>query len=283
MFRRRTTLTTIGKMICGSLPRTGFITEIKFLSVAGEETKGELIRQEKLSKISIVGWKLIQKITSPKHYNWQKSVVKSYVKRNPSMKKKTTKVTQFLENLHTFITDNPQFRKHTKGKSETQIQAEIRPLIIRYLEKHFEETGYKDYIAKANKSFYWEGQEGQYGKERGTTFGARNYPDFIVTDPYLLAIEYKQSQNGSTVKHAIGQSVMHTMADDFHYVYLLFHDESKDKRIEKSISNKQEKAIIEKMWSDFNVFIRFVSVCQLYYAHLQPFTPDTANTVLKNY
>ncbi len=65
-------------------------------------------------------------------------------------------------------------------------------------------------IGKAHRSFYWEGQEGKYGKERATTFGARNYPDFIITDPYLVAIEYKQSPNGSTVKQGMGQSMMHT-------------------------------------------------------------------------
>ena len=51
---------------------------------------------------------------------------------------------------------------------------------------------------------------------------------------------------------------MHTMTEDFHYVYYLFHDESKDKKIEKSINNEREISIINKMWADFNVFIRFV-------------------------
>ncbi len=174
------------------------------------------------------------------------------------MKKKTIKVTQFLDGLHNYIVGNPQFRNKTTGKSETQIQAEIRPLIISYLEKHFSESGYKDAVAKANKSFYWEGQEGRYGKERATTFGSRNYPDFIITAPYLLAVEYKQSPNGSIVKQGIGQSIMHTMTEDFHYVYYLFHDESKDKKIEKSITEEKESAILEKMWSDFNVFVKFV-------------------------
>ncbi len=174
------------------------------------------------------------------------------------MKKKTQKVSKFIEGLHSFIINNPQFRNKTSGKSETQIQTEIRPLIIQYLEQHFNECGYKDFVAKANKSFYWEGQEGKYGKQRATTFGARNYPDFIITDPYLLAIEYKQSPNGSTVKQGIGQSFMHTMTEEFHYVYYLFHDESKDRRIESSIKNEQEQFILEKMWVDFNVFIRFV-------------------------
>lgn len=174
------------------------------------------------------------------------------------MKKKTKQVTEFIEGLHKHIISNPQFRKNTKSKSEVQIQAEIRPLIIDYLQKYFKSSGFKDEIAKANKSFYWEGQEGQYGKERATTFGARNYPDFIVTAPYLIAIEYKQSPNGSTVKHGIGQSIMHTMTEDFHYVYYLFHDESNDKRIEKSMLNEKEGSILNKLWTDFNVLIKCV-------------------------
>jgi len=174
------------------------------------------------------------------------------------MKKKTSKVTSFIEGLHKHIVGNPQFRKNTAGKSETQIQAEIRPLIIDYLQHYFKDAGYKDIVAKANKSFYWEGQEGKYGKDRASTFSARNYPDFIITVPYLVAVEYKQSSNGSTVKQGIGQSLMHTMTEDFHYVYYLFHDESKDKRIENSISNEKEKTILERLWSDFNVYIRCV-------------------------
>ena len=173
------------------------------------------------------------------------------------MRRKTQKVTEFINGLHKYIVKNPQFRSRTEGRSETQIQTEIRPLIIRYLEKYF--TGkVKDATAKAHKSFYWEGQEGKFGKERATTFGARNYPDFIITEPYLVAIEYKQSPNGSTVKQGIGQSLMHTMTEDFHYVYYLFHDESKNKRIESSITKAKEKKILEKMWADFNLYIKFV-------------------------
>ena len=173
------------------------------------------------------------------------------------MRKKTSQVTGFIENLHKYITEDPQFRKNTLTKSELQIQTEIRPLIISFLEKYFVERGYKDATAKANKSFYWEGEEGIYGKQRKTTFGSRNYPDFIITNPYLIAIEYKQSSNGSTVKQGIGQSIMYTMCKDFHYVYYLFHDESKDKKIKNSIDNSTESMILNKMKEEFNVFIHF--------------------------
>jgi len=174
------------------------------------------------------------------------------------MKKKTVKLNNFMEGLHNAIITSPQFRKNTTGKSEVQIQTEIRPLILQYLECHFREEGYLDYVGKANKSFYWEGQEGKYGKDRAATFGARNYPDFIITAPYLIAVEYKQSQNGSTVKQGIGQSLMHTMTEDFHYVYYLFHDESKEKKIEESTLRSKEKSILEKLWSNFNLYIKVV-------------------------
>ena len=45
-------------------------------------------------------------------------------------------------NLHDFIVSDPQFRENTATKSEVQIQTEIRPLILRYLEEHFCAQGY---------------------------------------------------------------------------------------------------------------------------------------------
>jgi hypothetical protein len=174
------------------------------------------------------------------------------------LKKKTKKSKDFINGLHNHIVGDPQFRKKTEGKSETQIQTEIRPIIINYLVAYFSKLGFKDPSAKANKSFYWEGQEGKFGKERASTFGARNYPDFIITDPYLVAIEYKQSPNGSTVKQGIGQSLMHTLTEDFHYVYYLFHDESRDKKIENASKSEKEQKILDQMWANFNVFIKFV-------------------------
>jgi hypothetical protein len=174
------------------------------------------------------------------------------------MKVKSKNLVNFISDLNQYIVSHPQFRKDTSSKSESVIQGEIRPLILNFLEKYFEKEGYKDFVAKANKSFYWEGQEGKYGKGRALTFASRNYPDFIITKPYLIAIEYKQGSTGSLVKQAIGQSLMHTMSGDFNFVYVLFHDENKDKRIESSIKNNLEQNILTKVWKDFNVFVKFV-------------------------
>ena len=46
---------------------------------------------------------------------------------------------------------------------------------------------YVDFIGKANKPFYWEGEEGKYGKERKLTFASRNYPDFIIKKSFSLS------------------------------------------------------------------------------------------------
>ena len=54
------------------------------------------------------------------------------------MRKKTARLVEFMDGLHKYLVTNPQFRKNTATKSEVQIQTEIRPLIIRYLEKYFE-------------------------------------------------------------------------------------------------------------------------------------------------
>ena len=87
------------------------------------------------------------------------------------MKKKTAKATQFIENLHQFIVASPQFRRRTRGKSEVQIQTEIRPLIIRYLEEYFARDGIKDAVAKANRSFYWDRKASTV--ERGSRLSVR--------------------------------------------------------------------------------------------------------------
>lgn len=173
------------------------------------------------------------------------------------MRKKSAEAIEFINSLHNFLVRDLQFRDDTTKKTEAEIQSELRPVIVRYLENYFTKRGHKTPQAKAHASFYWEGQEGSYRGKRTKVFGSRQYPDFIITAPYRLAIEYKQGPNGSLVKHGIAQSIMHTLSGDFDFVYLLFHDESKQKVIEASVDGDVEKLTIERMRNDFNVFIRF--------------------------
>jgi len=174
------------------------------------------------------------------------------------VKKKSTQIEILINELHLYIVNSPLFRKNTTNKSETEIQTEIRPIILNFLEKYFASKSYKDAKAKANKSFYWEGQEGKYGRSKSRFFGGRNYPDFIITDPYLIAIEYKKSETPSLVKQGFGQAIMHTMSEEFDFVYYLFQDESKDKYVVDSIKNDSERMIIRKMWDDFNVYFKII-------------------------
>ena len=50
---------------------------------------------------------------------------------------------------------------------------------------------------------------------------------------------------------------MHTLSGDVDFVYYLFHNESADKRIEGSTGSATEGMILDRMWHDFNVMIRF--------------------------
>ena len=174
------------------------------------------------------------------------------------MKRKSAKAERFVSDLHGFLVGHPQFRKNTAGRKEREIQTELRPLIVQYLHKVFESDGVVDAIGRAHDSFYWEGQEGQYVQQRPPLFGIRNYPDFIITRPYRIAVEYKQSESGTLVKHGIGQSIVHTLSGEYDYVYLLLCDQNSDKRIAHSVQQELEKSIIDRMWQDFNVFIRII-------------------------
>lgn len=174
------------------------------------------------------------------------------------MKNKSKNVINFMNGLHEYITKSPLLRKNTGLKTESEIQSEIRPVIISYLTKYFQDKGNKNPEAKAFKSFYWEGEEGRKEFVKHPTFSSKNYADFIITCPYNIAVEYKKSKYGSTVKHGIGQSIIHTLCGEYDFVYLLFQDESKDKRILKSIDFECERYIIEKMWERNNLMIKFI-------------------------
>jgi len=64
----------------------------------------------------------------------------------------------FLNDLHDFLM-NPKFLlpQHTKTKTEAEICAEIRHIIINFLKDYFREAGYTDFVGKAN---YTRGRNG---------------------------------------------------------------------------------------------------------------------------
>lgn len=74
--------------------------------------------------------------------------------------------------------------------------------------------------------------------------------------PFIPLAE--KSPNASLVKQLIGQSIVHTLSEEFDFVYCLFHDESTGKKIKKSIGNQAESRVISRMRDDFNLYLRFV-------------------------
>ena len=120
------------------------------------------------------------------------------------MKPKTQKSIKFIEELHLHIVGSPLLRKNVQNKNESQIQTELRPIIFDYMVKHFQNQNWKNPESGAKKYFYWEGQEGRHTKIKTESFASRNYPDFIITNPYMIAIEYKKSGSGSIVKQGLG-------------------------------------------------------------------------------
>lgn len=180
------------------------------------------------------------------------------------MKKKTAGAIKFIEKLFLDISTHPLLRQDTRRYSEADIQREMRPFIIESLQEYWKGEKFKDYKRKANASFYWEGQEGNFNLQRTPTFGSKNYPDFIILEPYLVAVEYKQSTTGALVKHGIGQSLVHTLSGDFDFVLFIFKDQNPDNRIYNSLNLEtkekeiQEKRILDIIWKEFNVMVKIL-------------------------
>ena len=72
-------------------------------------------------------------------------------------------------------------------------------------------------------------------------FILKNYPNFIIFKPHKITIEYKKSSNGSVVKQAIGQCIMHTLCDEFEFVYCLFQDENKKRKFWNQLIMRMKK------------------------------------------
>ncbi len=170
------------------------------------------------------------------------------------MKRKTQQAVDFIENLHQHLINSSLFRQNTAGEKERDIQREIRHIIVEFLKGR----GYTNCDDKVKGSFYAEVQEGSDSRIKTPVFGSKNYPDFYITDPYWLAIEYKKELSGSFVKSLIGQSMVHTFSGDFDYVYALFQDENKNKKIRDSVSGEVESDIIATIERDYNIFLRII-------------------------
>jgi len=169
------------------------------------------------------------------------------------MKKKSPKVVQFIEGLHGFLTLHKGYLS-----SNIETREAIGRLIVKYLEDYFSEAGFKDVISKAHDAFYWQGRQLHYDNDQSPVFGERKYPDFIIDEPYFIAIIYKEGTDGSAFKEGIGESLIYTLSGRFDFVYYLFQDKSEDGKIHRSVDYKLENSILAEMWDHYNVCIKLV-------------------------
>jgi len=174
------------------------------------------------------------------------------------MRNKSKPAEQFIDGLIEHIERHVLRQKHILEKREAEIQRGLHPLIVEYVADHYRDAGYKNYRKKAAEVVYWEGQDAPNVEEKVSVFAARCYPDFIIREPYRIAIEYKKSNTGALVKQCIGQGMMYIVSDDYDFAYLLFDDQSKDKKIRKAMAQSREQAIALRMWRDFNMKIHIL-------------------------
>jgi hypothetical protein len=174
------------------------------------------------------------------------------------MKKKTPKLLHFIEGLHEFI----EMRSHLLNKavisSKFGFQDIIAKLISEYLEDYFLKDGYKNVITKASEALNWEGKESEDDDLQSPVFGEITYPDFVIDDPYLIAVVYKEGDNVYELKQGIAESLIYTLSGDFDFAYFLFHDKTQDKKIARSVDYKLESFIVAEMWDHHNVCIKII-------------------------
>ena len=142
--------------------------------------------------------------------------------------------------------------------SEARIKEFIYPHLIRELKRYYmdtnninEDRSYK----KAKKNLLWEGNVNTTVNNI-TFLGVQHRPDMIIDSDLNIAIEIKKGEKGSGIREGIGQSLVYSTIYDF--TIYLFIDISKDKKIMNSLNGKREKALIDKLWQDYNIIFEVV-------------------------
>ena len=173
--------------------------------------------------------------------------------------RKSKQLNEFVDGFRDHVSHNRHLPTNTAGKRESSIQGQLFAIFVQYLEDYYEARGHGRYREKAASSFYWEGQAVKKNRRPAKEFFAsRNYPDFVIQQPYSIAIEYKQSEYGSLIKQAIGQSMVHILNQEYDFVYILFNDQTKGKMIKKSLKKSKEQAVCKSLWENFNIKLHII-------------------------
>ena len=88
------------------------------------------------------------------------------IEKGQDYEEKSNKAQNFIESLHSFICQSPLFWKDVSGKAEIEIQTEIRPIVIRCLEKYFENKGTKTPLQKPINHFTGRGKKAFTGEQK---------------------------------------------------------------------------------------------------------------------
>lgn len=174
------------------------------------------------------------------------------------MKKKSKKITLFIDNLHEFIAAYPGFRRSAVNVKHTDVVLDIKSLIFAYLNNYFTNCGFTNPVEKTRNSLILDRLDEHYQVDGTPVFGEICIPTFIILKPYRLAIEYRQGNRASALKEGIGQSILHTVSGRYDFAYFLFHDLNKNKRIMTSNDYRLESSIVSELWDRHNIRIKFI-------------------------
>lgn len=176
----------------------------------------------------------------------------------PKSFKRTKIVSRIMEQLKT-----PEVFKMAPYKTqlEDKIKAQIYPHLLNEVTVMYEDyKGLKPESARkrAKENLLYEGNTNTTVNNT-LFFGTYHRPDLILEfdNNLRIAIEIKRGESGEAIRDGIGQSVVYT-ACGFDFAILLFIDISKEGKILNSISGEKEKALIDKLWNENNVWFDVV-------------------------
>lgn len=142
-----------------------------------------------------------------------------------------------------------------RNTKETRIKTFLQPHFVMTLQNIHRtlSPGQRDatLARKGKNSLLWE-------SDVNTTInnvqflGVQHRPDFVVQiESIRIAVEVKRGDSGSSVREGLGQSLVY--ASEFDFVCFLFIDQSKDKKVLRSLAQPAEISFIQSLWATYNI------------------------------
>jgi hypothetical protein len=104
---------------------------------------------------------------------------------------------------------------------------------------------FKEHFGSRTLGDKWEncfGYEGQNRNiKRTKIFSSSAYPDMYFLKPFKIAIELDHGRTGSKLKNALTKAGFDKLSEDWNKVFVVFFDESDNKRIKESLKDKESR------------------------------------------